>query len=107
MTHGLMIGRQLKVQAGTQIGENVVVNTGALIDHDCIIGRHCFISPGVNMCGTVSVGSAAFIGAGATILPGVEVPSGCVIGAGSVVTRSLAGKGIYVGNPARLMRSRQ
>ena len=43
------------------------------------------------------------IGSGVTILP-VKITKGCVIGAGSVVTKSLKVKGIYAGNPAKLIR---
>ncbi len=43
------------------------------------------------------------IGSGATILA-VEICSDAVIGAGAVVTRDITRKGIYAGNPARLLR---
>ena len=43
------------------------------------------------------------IGSGSTILP-VKITEGCVIGAGSVVTKNLEVKGIYAGNPAKLIR---
>ena len=43
------------------------------------------------------------IGSNATILP-VRICSGSVIGAGSVVTKDIIVKGVYAGNPARLIR---
>ena len=43
------------------------------------------------------------IGSNATILP-VKITKGSVIGAGSVVTKDIKIKGVYVGNPARLIR---
>ena len=43
------------------------------------------------------------IGSNATILP-VSICDGVVIGAGSVVTKDITKKGIYAGNPARLIR---
>ena len=43
------------------------------------------------------------IGSNATILP-VKIAQGAVIGAGSVVTKDIKRKGIYAGNPARLIR---
>ena len=43
------------------------------------------------------------IGSGSTILP-VRITAGSVIGAGSVVTKDLNTKGIYAGNPAKLIR---
>ena len=83
------------------------------------IGDDCFIGHGVNFTndlfqsGTPSTDQAEWlptlvennvsIGSGSTILP-VKIVTGCVIGAGSVVTKDLSIKGIYAGNPARLLR---
>jgi maltose O-acetyltransferase len=52
----------------------------------------------------VTIGDGCFIGAGVTILPGVTIGDGCVISAGAVVTASCAPHGIYMGNPAELIR---
>ena len=43
------------------------------------------------------------IGSNATILP-VKISKGCVIGAGSVVIKDCNIKGVYAGNPAKLIR---
>ena len=50
-----------------------------------------------------NIGDNVLIGSNATILP-VNVASGCVVGAGSVVTKDCKIKGIYAGNPAKLIR---
>ena len=52
---------------------------------------------------STTIGSKVSIGSNATILP-VKICDGCVIGAGAVVTKDLTQPGIYVGNPARLIR---
>ena len=49
------------------------------------------------------IGDRVSIGTNATILP-VEICNDVVIGAGSVVTKNITEPGIYVGNPARLLR---
>jgi acetyltransferase-like isoleucine patch superfamily enzyme len=43
------------------------------------------------------------IGTNATVLP-VMICDNVVIGAGAVVTKNITESGIYVGNPARLLR---
>ncbi len=43
------------------------------------------------------------LGSNATILP-VSICDGAVIGAGAVVTKDITVKGIYAGNPAKLIR---
>jgi acetyltransferase-like isoleucine patch superfamily enzyme len=55
----------------------------------------------------VKIGHNCWIGANVTILAGVTIPDGCVVGAGAVVTKTLNKKdSIYVGNPARYLKSR-
>ena len=49
------------------------------------------------------IGHGVSIGSNATVLP-VSICDGAVIGAGSVVTKDIAVKGIYAGNPATLLR---
>ena len=51
-----------------------------------------------------NVGDNVSIGSNATILP-VSICDGVIIGAGSVVTRNIAKAGVYVGNPAKFLRS--
>ena len=48
-----------------------------------------------------------WIGANVVILKGVHIAKGCVIGAGSVVTKSTTPFGVYVGNPAKIIRYRK
>ncbi len=74
------------VQAGSEIGENTIINTKAGIDHDCKIGAHVHVAPGVTVCGNVKVEQSAFIGAGATILPGVTIAAGEFVKAASLVS---------------------
>jgi acetyltransferase-like isoleucine patch superfamily enzyme len=49
------------------------------------------------------IGNRVSIGTNATILP-VVICDEVVVGAGAVVTKDITEPGIYVGNPARLLR---
>ena len=49
------------------------------------------------------IGQNVSIGSGSTLLP-VKIADGIIIGAGAVVTKDLTIKGIYAGNPAKLLR---
>ena len=89
------------LQNRVRIGHNVVINTGARIDHDCSIGAHAFVSPGAILTGEVRVGEASFVGAGATILPGVTIGAGAIVGAGAVVRKTVPDGWIVTGNPAK------
>jgi sugar O-acyltransferase (sialic acid O-acetyltransferase NeuD family) len=89
------------LQTGVSLGDNVIVNTRASVDHDCVIERDVMIGPGAVLCGEVGVAQAAYIGAGAVLMPGVRVGAQAVIGAGSVVTGNVPAGATLVGNPAR------
>ncbi len=54
----------------------------------------------------VVIESDVWIGAGARILGGSHVRRGCVVGANAVLKGDTEPYGIYVGNPARLLRFR-
>ena len=46
MGEGCQIMAGVIVQSGTKLGNNVLLNTRASIDHDCHIGDHSHIAPG-------------------------------------------------------------
>lgn len=77
------------VQTGTKIMDNVIVNTGATIDHDCLIGKNVAISPGARICGGVTLEDNVFIGAGAIIIQGITIKKNSIIGAGAVIIKNV------------------
>ncbi len=88
------------INPGAQIGENVIINTRATIDHDCVIGAHTHIAPGVTLSGNVTVGAGSHIGTGATVIQGITIGEKTLVGAGAVVVKHLAGHVTAVGVPA-------
>lgn len=84
-----------------ELGENIVVNSGAIVEHDCSIGNNTFIGPGAIIGGGVTIGEDCFIGLGANIMNGVTIVSGVTVGIGVTVNRNLDEPGIYHGTPMR------
>ena len=101
---GSMILHGAIVQAQTRLGDHVIINTGAQVDHDCVIGNFVHLAPKVVLCGTVQVGEGAFIGASATVIPGKKIGAWVVVGAGAVVIDDVPDRAVVVGNPARIIR---
>lgn len=102
---GSMILHGAVVQADTQIGNHVILNTVCSVDHDCRIGDYVHIGPRTVLCGKVHVGEGALIGAGATVAPGVKIGKWSIIGAGSVVIKDVPDYCVAVGNPARVIKT--
>lgn len=100
---GSMVLQGVIVQARVRIGNHVIVNTGARIDHDCLIADYAHIAPGCVLCGTVEVGAGTLVGAGSIVLPGIKIGSWAVVGAGSVVTKHVPDGVTVAGNPAKML----
>lgn len=104
-----IVGRDVRLKEGSQlmagviiqpravIGENVILNTGARIDHDSIIGDYSHIAPGATICGDVKVGDGCFIGAGATVIQGITIGDKAVIAAGVTVIADVSSGQTYFG----------
>ena len=113
------VGPFVEIQKGVRIGKRSRIQSHAFICELVVIGDDCFISHGAmfindlfdtggpagdrNLWKETKIGNHVSIGTNATILP-VTICDGAVIGAGAVVTKDITEPGIYVGNPARLLR---
>ena len=115
----VFVGPFVEIQGNTQIGADSKIQSHTFICEYVTLGARCFIGHGVMFAndmfregkpnpdrdswGRIVVGNDVSIGSGATILA-VTICDGVVIGAGSVVTRPITEKGVYAGNPAKLLR---
>jgi maltose O-acetyltransferase len=87
------------------IGDHVVLASRVMLSgagHH--VGTHARRATGATS-GPITIEAGCWIGAGAIILPGVSVAAGCIVGAGAVVTSSTEPDGVYVGVPARRLRT--
>ncbi|MFK3841454.1 acyltransferase [Serratia sp. NPDC087055] len=116
---GVFVGPFVEIQKNVSIGARSKIQSHSFICEYVTIGDDCFIGHNVTFAndlfkegapnadaaswGRTLIGDHVSIGSGATVLA-VEICSGTVIGAGSVVTKNITRKGIYAGNPARLLR---
>lgn len=91
------------VHEAARMGDQVIVNTAAVIEHDCILGAGAEIGPHATLCGRVEVGSCAWVGAGAVVLPRVRIGADAIVGAGACVTRDVRSGEVVVGNPASVV----
>jgi sugar O-acyltransferase (sialic acid O-acetyltransferase NeuD family) len=97
---GCFIAAQAVVAAGARLGTAVIVNHGAVVDHDVTVGDFSHIAPLAALGGGAQIGRRVLVGSGATILPGVRIGDDVVIGAGAVVAEHLPEPGVYAGVPA-------
>jgi UDP-3-O-[3-hydroxymyristoyl] glucosamine N-acyltransferase len=90
-----------------KIGIGCIINTGAIVEHECLVGDYTHISVNATLAGRSNTGKFCMLGAGATVIDGISICDGVTVGAGGVVARSLSVEGIYVGVPVRQLREAQ
>lgn len=98
---GCFLAAQSVVAAGARLGSCVIVNHGAVVDHDVRVGDFCHIAPLAALGGGVQVGANVLVGSGASVLPNLRIAGDVTIGAGAAVCDDLADPGRYAGVPAR------
>lgn len=102
------IGKRTKIQSHTficelvSIGEDCFIGHGVMFIND-LFQKGCPAKGDKSLWFSTNIGNGVSIGSNATILP-VDICNRVVIGAGAVVTKSITKPGIYVGNPARLIK---
>lgn len=104
VNEGSVVMQGAILQSGVQVGKHVIVNTGASIDHDCILADYTHVSPHATLCGEVTIEEGSWIGAGSVVIQGVHIGKNVVIGAGSVVCKDIPDHVIAYGNPCKVIR---
>jgi len=100
---GTQILARSTILIGTKIGCNSIINTSASIDHDCYIGNHVHIAPGVVLSGGVRIDDFCHIGVGAKIIQGIHIGENSLIAAGAVVISDLPANSHVAGVPAKMI----
>ena len=98
---GCFVAAQAVVGPNAAVGVSVIVNHGAVVDHDVNVGDFSHIAPLAALGGGAQLGRRVLVGSGASVLPGVRIGDDVVIGAGAVVAHDLPEAGTYAGVPAR------
>jgi acetyltransferase EpsM len=104
---GTVVAAGAVINPGASVGQSVIINTLAGVDHDCRIGDAAHVCPGVRLAGNVTVGTAAWIGIGATVVQNVKIGDRVTIGAGAVVLHDIPAGAVAYGVPAKVHRIEQ
>lgn len=102
---GNFIANMAYIGPDVHIGNYNIINTSSVIEHEVQIGDYSHISVNSTICGKCRIGSNVFLGAGAVVIDKISICDNVIIGANSVVVDNIYDSGVYVGNPAKYVRS--
>lgn len=111
VTHNSVVGAGSAIMTGAiinraRLGSHVIVNSGAIVEHDCEVGDNTFIGPGAIVGGFTKIGRNCFIGLGAKVGNGLTIADDVTVAMGAVVNHDLTEPGIYHGTPLRRSKAR-
>jgi len=96
------------VMPHTNIGNYIMINMDSTIAHHVTLEDGVFMSSGVNIGALINVRKNAYIGMGVTAMTGVkEIGKETLIGAGTVIIKDVPEYTTVVGNPARVIKTKQ
>lgn len=104
ISQGCTILAHTAIKINAYIGMGCIVNTGAIIEHDCIVNNFVNICPAVAMAGHVVIGYKTFMGIASTVIDDVTIGENVTIGAGATVIGNIPDNSVAVGIPAKVIK---
>jgi sugar O-acyltransferase (sialic acid O-acetyltransferase NeuD family) len=102
LKEGIFVGKNTIINSNTTIGNCVILNSRATIEHDCEIGDFTNIATSVVINGNVKIGKKCFLGSGTVVRNGVSIGENSIIGMGSIVIKDMPSNIIAFGNPCKV-----
>ncbi len=97
------------IELDGEIEEGLYLSHNHLVAHPQKAGRNLRVGPGVvigkNNGKYPIIGDNVYIAANSTVIGDINIGDNVIIGAGTVVTKSLPGNAVYVGNPAHFVKN--
>ncbi|HRD37727.1 MAG TPA: NeuD/PglB/VioB family sugar acetyltransferase [Bacteroidia bacterium] len=104
---GIVMMAGVIVNPDSQIQDFCILNTGAQLEHNCLMEEYSHLSAGSITGGKVKIGKFSAITLGVIILDRVTIGENTVVGSGSLVMHDLPDNVLAYGNPAAIIRKRE
>lgn len=98
---GTLICAGAVVQPECVLGRHVIINTSSSVDHECHIASYAQVAPGAHLGGRITLGEGAMAGIGSSIHQGSKMGAWSTLGGGAFLKGSLDEGVVAVGIPAR------
>ncbi len=94
LSEGVQVFANAYVGSSVVLHEKCMINTGAIVSHDCQIGAFTHIAPGALLAGAVQVGERALVGMGVTTAIGIRIGAGARVGNGAILLADVPDRAI-------------
>ena len=94
IAEGVQVFANAYVGSQVELESRCMVNTNAVVSHDCGIGAYTHIAPGALLAGHVHVGRRSLVGMGVTTAIGIRIGAGVRIGNGAIILADVPDKTI-------------
>jgi sugar O-acyltransferase (sialic acid O-acetyltransferase NeuD family) len=91
---GVQVFANAYVGSEAHLHPRCMINTNAVVSHDCSIEAYTHIAPGALLAGLVHVGTRTLVGMGVTTVIGVRIGDGVRIGNGAIILADVPDKTI-------------
>lgn len=104
--NGVLLTALSQVGVDATISDNCMLLANSYVGHDSFLDRFAHIATNAVVGANVHVGKAVHVGSNATIREKITIGDFSLIGAGAVVIKDVPPNSIVVGNPARILRTK-
>jgi len=105
ISSGTVVFANTVINAFAQIGGNCIINTGAIVEHDCMVGNTVHLSPNVSLAGGTIVGDFSWLGIGSVTRQLVTIGNNSIVGANSTVISNIPSNVVALGTPAAVIKN--
>lgn len=104
--NGILLTPLSQVGVDVTLSDNCMLFANAYVGHNSFLDRFAHVATNAVVGANVHVGKAVHVGSNATIKEKVTIGDFSLIGAGAVVLKDVPPNSVVVGNPARILRTK-
>lgn len=105
--NGVLMAPLSQLSPDTTLEDNCIMLPNSFLGHDSTLRRFAHVASNATVGANVVVGKACHIGTNCTVREYTKIGDFCLVGSGSVVLKDVPDNSIVVGNPARLLRTKE